>query len=71
MNCLLQSDTLYLACRGESVGQVLSRYYAERPFTCEVALGAMLAGSILWVVVQARKLRERAWGSGEESAEDE
>ena len=37
---LLQSDKLYLACRGDSVGQVLDKQWAERP--CTLVGGALL-----------------------------
>ena len=37
---LLQSDKLYLACRGDSVGQVLEKQWAERP--CTLVGGSLL-----------------------------
>ena len=71
MNCLLQSDRLYLACRGESVGQVLERHFAERPLTCILALLFTVGGSFLWILRQALELRDHLWGVEEDSAEDE
>ena len=44
---LLQSDKLYLACRGDSVGQVLDKQWAERPHT-------LVAGTLLTVRQQGR-----------------
>ena len=41
LNCLLQSDNLYLACRGASVGQVLDKQWAERP--CTLVGGTLLS----------------------------
>ena len=53
---LLQSDKLYLACRGDSVGQVLDKQWAERPRTL---VGASLLFVLLvaaWLGMQACKL---------------
>ena len=50
MSChsgLLQSDKLYLACRGDSVGQVLGKQWAERPCT-------LVGGTLLIVRQQGR-----------------
>jgi hypothetical protein len=44
---LLQSDKLYLACRGDSVGQVLEKQWAERPHT-------LVGGTLLTVHQQGR-----------------
>ena len=43
-NCLLQSDGLYLACRGESLGEIVDRNYEARPLT-------MIISTVVFVVV--------------------
>jgi len=66
LNCLLQSDKLYLACRGDSVGQVLGKQWAERP--CTLVGGTLLIVLLVvtWLVVQALKLCGRRSESPEE-----
>ena len=48
--CLRQSDNLYLACRGKSVGQVLDEQWAQRP---ETVVGVCVAVVGLWLMLSA------------------
>jgi len=66
LNCLLQSDKLYLACRGDSVGQVLDKQWAERPHTLVAGTLLTVLLVVAWLVVQARKLCGRWYELPEE-----
>uniref|UniRef100_A0A7S3ETC1 Uncharacterized protein n=1 Tax=Haptolina ericina TaxID=156174 RepID=A0A7S3ETC1_9EUKA len=53
-HCLYQSDGLYLACRGESVGEILDYHWTRRPITCSVTMLVAVVGTGLWIRQQAR-----------------
>lgn len=54
-NCLMQADSLVLACRGESVSMIFDRQWTERPATVCCAGGSLTLLSVLWLRAQIRK----------------
>ena len=53
-NCLLQSDDLFLACRGESLGSVLDKLWADWPMSVVIFVALILVTSYWWLRQQAR-----------------
>ena len=56
-NCLLQGDGLYLACRGESLGNIVDYYWTEHPCTTAASVLALLLMAGAWLTQQALALR--------------
>ena len=69
--CLLQSDGLLLACRGESVGEKLAVQWAERPLAC--LAGALAAFLLLfWCCMPTtRRVRPVAADDSDDSDDDD
>jgi hypothetical protein len=57
-HCLAQGDGLVLACRGDSVGELLHKQWLHAPLTVCLAVGAVVGATILWARAQHRQLRE-------------
>jgi len=52
--CIKQSETLYLACRGDSIGVILDRHWQDRPMSCTLLLVSITLGFALWIQLQVR-----------------
>ena len=70
MHCLSQSDGLYLACRGESLGDFLAKLLRDYPLGVVLATLATLLTSAYWTHQQMRVLLEHL-GHGSNSEVDE
>jgi len=55
-NCLLQSDKLYLACRGDSVGMILEWQWDRRPLLCMLIIVATLLFALHCLIQQVCSL---------------
>ena len=62
-NCLLQGDGLYLACRGESVGDVAERLWTEQPLATIASLVVVGLLGGLWSYQQMAKLSAHLRGA--------
>ncbi|KAL1499830.1 hypothetical protein AB1Y20_012515 [Prymnesium parvum] len=55
-HCISQADGLFLACRGESVGEIMQRHWIERPLVFIAVLAGACAACVLWLRQQVRIL---------------
>ena len=69
--CLRQSDNLYLACRGKSVGQVLDELWTQRPETVVGVCVAVVGLWLTWVALQVNKVWWWWREDGSEAKEEE
>eukprot|EP00908_Phaeocystis_cordata_P021755 Transcript_4143.p1 GENE.Transcript_4143~~Transcript_4143.p1 ORF type:complete len:293 (+),score=119.18 Transcript_4143:1011-1889(+) len=69
--CLRQSDNLYLACRGKSVGQVLDELWTQRPETVVGVCVAVVGLWLTWVALQVNKVWWWWREDGPEAKEEE
>jgi hypothetical protein len=56
--CLAQGDGLVLACRGDSVGEILQRQWQHAPFTMCLAAGAVVGAAGLWARSQLHEVQQ-------------
>ena len=66
-----QSDGLYLACRGESIGELTRRHWDERPLVFVTVLLVVLLSCAAWLRQQARIFASARAGAGKGEDEDE
>jgi hypothetical protein len=57
MHCMKQSDGLFLACRGESVGELFDRHWADSPLLMSTAALGIVLALALFVRQQSSELR--------------
>lgn len=57
-NCLAQGDGLVLACRGDSIGEILQKQWQHAPLTVCLAAGAVVGALSLWARSQLQQLHE-------------
>ena len=70
-NCLSQTDGLYLACRGESLGEIADKLWARSPLLVSTCALAALLALALCVRQQARAFRRRSGAAADDDDSDD